>query len=251
MGFNFMYIGRDENTLNDTLDISKRWDRLPLEMKVPSMTGQITAPLKTYLGLDIDTILSNPKGVDLQEIVETVSKHTGMNLTAITSALAPGGKLPIIGTRTSPNIPFGGVHINDFDITPMLASSGGIFNASWLIESGGISMNPIEPFQHLMLASLDGKNVTFTDLMHAAAESLKEIPSMAGLASFFNFDNSTTSSGLGPLGGILGGLTGSGGFNLGALAPLLGGLSGAGSTGAGSTGGLGSLASLFGGLAAV
>jgi hypothetical protein len=216
MGFNFMYVGRDEDTLNDTLSIVKRWDRLPLEMKVPSMMGQMIAPLAQRTGLDIDDLLSNPNGVNLQSIAEALGKRMGIDVTTLTSFLTPTGKLPTIGTRPSPNVPFGGVHIpKGFDMTPRLASSGGIFNASWMIESGGISMNPIEPFMHLMLDSLDGKNITRSDVLDAAMVAINEVPALSGLMAAFT-------GGAGPNGfnisSVLGSLKGLGSGN-----PLLSG----------------------------
>jgi hypothetical protein len=207
MGFNFMYIGRDENTLNDTLNVVKRWDRLPKEMKVPSMTGQITDQWAKFTGLDIDTLLSGPHGIELQTIVDAVGKRMGVNLAAFTSFLTPTGKLPIIATRPSLNVPFGGVALPPgFDMTPTLASYGGVFNQSWMIEAGGISMNPVEPFMHLMLDQLDGKNLTLSDLVEASMASLKEIPPLSGLAKAFNGGGSLGGFSLGSLGGFLGGL---------------------------------------------
>jgi hypothetical protein len=156
MGISFMYIGRDENTLNDTLNLQPEYDTLPVEMKLASAAGQtVTIISKMLGGFNITSLLSEASGMDISTFLNT----TEMTAFLLTLGIEPtsinwNSFLP---HRASLNIPYGGFA----PLSPEIALALPLImhwipGGSNIVTAGGFSLNDFDSLMDSVFGSMTG-----------------------------------------------------------------------------------------------
>jgi len=156
MGISFMYIGRDKNTLNDTLTLQPEYDTLPVEMKLASAAGQtVTIISKMLGGFNITTLLSEASGMDISSFLNT----TEMTAFLLTLGIEPNSINwnSFLPHRASLNIPYGGFA----PLSPEIALTlplimDWIPGGSNIVAAGGFSLNDFDSLMDSVFGSMTG-----------------------------------------------------------------------------------------------